>query len=307
MIPMTFAQWLGVNRKHGRIVNGVTLGTFYRTYVKPEHERLAEAAPVPFWNAAEDIEERFKQAGKAGQYPQAQALLDQLVVLINDLCRQLGEGTLLAHPVKRYTTADGWQTEEEAVEAMDGLARMDARQPRPALGRTVPAIPGIKWSTAKQHLPQGLVNLIRDIRNASRIGGFVDERNQQQRDGLSITPNAPATLRSWHMNDQGALPPIPGPIQQGPLHNYYRATSQPPGNSAQPATEPTGYAEYTGCGIQSDRHSVKLVLEYTNNEVYVTVSHYKRWTKDNRVPPRYTVISKTEGENSAWFYIDFTS
>jgi hypothetical protein len=306
MIPMSFTQWLGVNKNHGRVANRDTLGTFYQKYVKPERDRLTRVAPQLYWTAAGDIAARFTQTANAGQFPQAQGVLDQLVGAINGVCLQLGEANLVANPVDRYAANGGWMTEDEAVAAMDGLAHADALPTRRPLTNGAPHIPGVKWSTAKRRLPQNLVNLIRDIRNASRVGGFVDERNQQQLNGRSITPVAPATLRSWHMNDQGSLPAIPLPAAS-PLHNHYQATSQPPGNAQAAPPAPTGYAEYTGCGIQGDAHCVKLVLEYTNNEVYVTVSHYKRWRKDDGVPPRYTVVSKTEGENSAWFYIDFTS
>ena len=306
MVPMTFTQWLAVNKNNGAVATGPNIKKFVSKYVAPEIKRLQNKAHQLYWTSnAEDLKTNCTQAVQQSQFPQAQALLDQLVNSINTVCGQLNEKDLLASPVARYATENGWETEIAALQAMDALAIADNLPTRqPSVGAN-PSLPGIKWSTAKQNLPINLANLIRDIRNASRSGGFVDERDQQQRNAATITPKAPATLRSWHMNDQGSLPAIPRPVPQAALHMHYTATSQAPGNTPQQAQAPIGYAEYTGCGIRNDAHNVKLVLDYTNNDVYVTVTHYMRWNKLAGPPVVYQVGSKVSGDYSAWFYIDF--
>jgi len=306
MVPLTYTQWLQVNKNNGNAPNLANLVVFIDKYVKPEMKRLEAKAANDYWNSGIIAQRDAFQAAKvAGKFGQAQVHLDAIITTINGLCRQLGEDFLVRDPVARYNPALGWNSAEEAVQAMDLMALADAlpiRKPKSG-----PDIPGIKWSRAKQAPPAGmpsnLVNLIRDIRNASRAGGFVDERSTQQLAGRSITPKAPATLRSWHMNDQGALPDLAAVAPGNALHAHYTATSQKPGNSGSKSTAPVGYAEYTGCGIKDDAHNVKLVLDYVQQGVYVTVTHYQRW--DKSATGKYTIRDKTSGERSAWFYIDF--
>lgn len=307
MVPLTYTQWLQVNKNNGNVANLASLQVFYGKYVKPEMDRLKEKASMSYWNSQADTQRAaMNTAIQAANFGQAQLDLDVLIGTLNGICRQLGEDFLERDPVARYNPATGWNSAEEAVQAMDTMAIAGALVPRPA--KSGPDIPGIRWSTAKLAPPAGmpanLVNLIRDIRNAARAGGFVDERSQDQLVGRSITPKPPATLRSWHMNDQEALPAIDVAIPPGnALHAHYTATSKKPGNTTSKSNAPIGYAEYTGCGIKNDAHNVKLVLDYVQDRVYVTVTHYQRW--DKSATGKYTIRDKTSGEHSAWFYIDF--
>ena len=319
MMAMNFTQWLSINKNNGNVANQANIKKFLENYLTPENRRLKNFAADKYWNS--DIQERADSAlasYKTNDFLTTQARLDAWVIAINNFCQQIGEKDLLNHPVARYApkdATDGWTSETEALALMDLLAENDelpTRQPLRHLD--APRIPGIKWSTAKLTLPRQLVRLIRDIRNAARVNNFVDERNTMQRGAKSITPDAPGTLRSWHVNDQGSLPRINQPVPASALHTHYQATSQKPGNTDQALTAPAGYAEYTGTGILNDAHSVKIVMDYTydnpnpaqvNFNLYVTVTHYKRWNKSPGDKPTYEVKDKSSGDNSAWFYIDF--
>jgi hypothetical protein len=143
----------------------------------------------------------------------------------------------------------------------------------------------LPWSTAKAMLPAPLLKLIFDVRFQLEAGalGVVDERTADQRQRKVMSPNEPGTLRSWHQDSPQVLPPntFSQGVPQGQpaaLHAHYQATSQTgAGSSIQKGRSGAeGYAEYTGTGSNWE-HNTKVVLDYTQKKVYLTLSHYMYW------------------------------
>ncbi|UFQ19781.1 MULTISPECIES: eCIS core domain-containing protein [Streptomyces] len=143
-------------------------------------------------------------------------------------------------------------------------------------------------------LPRPLLNLIFDVRyqleapDAGQQQPVIDERTGTQKAARDKSPNQPGTLRSWHQDDYGRLPdnqfdPAAVPAHAQPLHAHYTAHSQSgAGSSVQnAATAPRGFAEYTGTGSDWE-HNVKVVLDYINKRVYLTLTHYQYWAL---IPP----------------------
>ena len=240
---------------------------------------------------------------------------DALVLEIN---RVLTAYTSYKEDLGSYsnTRADNWKTDptKQALGIMEGLVTASGLADRTAAPGTKenpqqPDIPGIRWSLAKAALPAPLRNLIRDIYTSWRIGDVLDERSPLAQQQKEKNPKEPATLRSWHMNEQGQLPEMQGaglPNNAVPLHNHYTATSVKPYDK--PANGPIGYAEYTGTGLLNDAHNSKIVLDYMTGIIYLTVTHYQLYDRSNAVVPVYTQRDKSAGSgaHSAWFYIDMT-
>ncbi|MFJ9686550.1 DUF4157 domain-containing protein [Streptomyces bacillaris] len=147
---------------------------------------------------------------------------------------------------------------------------------------------------AFEMLPRPLLNLIFDVRyqleapDAGQQQPVVDERTEAQKAARDKSPHQPGTLRSWHQDDYGRLPdnafdPAAVPAHAQGLHQHYAAHSQSgAGSSVQnAATAPRGFAEYTGTGSNWE-HNVKVVLDYVNKRVYLTLTHYQYWAL---IPP----------------------
>ncbi|WP_329141842.1 DUF4157 domain-containing protein [Streptomyces sp. NBC_01456] len=145
-------------------------------------------------------------------------------------------------------------------------------------------------------LPRPLLNLIFDVRyqletpDAGQQQPVIDERTEAQKAVRDKSPNQPGTLRSWHQDDYGRLPdnqfaPDAVPAHAQGLHAHYTAHSQSgAGSSVQnAATAPRGFAEYTGTGSDWE-HNVKVVLDYINKRVYLTLTHYQYWAL---IPPEH--------------------
>jgi hypothetical protein len=147
---------------------------------------------------------------------------------------------------------------------------------------------------AVEMLPRPLLNLIFDVRYQLETPGagaqpVIDERTEAQKAARDKSPNQPGTLRSWHQDDYGRLPdngfdPANVPPHAQGLHAHYTAHSQSgAGSSVQnAATAPRGFAEYTGTGSDWE-HNVKVVLDYINKRVYLTLTHYQYWAL---IPPQ---------------------
>jgi len=240
---------------------------------------------------------------------------DALVIEIN---RVLAAYTTYNEDLGSYsnTRADNWRTDptKQALGIMEGLVTASGLADRTAAPGTKenpkqPDIPGIRWGLAKAALPAPLRNLIRDIYTSWRIGAVLDERSPLAQQQKEKNPKEPATLRSWHMNEQGQLPEMQGaglPNNATALHNHYTATSVKPYDK--PANGPIGYAEYTGTGLLNDAHNSKIVLDYMSGIIYLTVTHYQLYDRSNDLVPIYTQRDKSAGSgaHSAWFYIDMT-
>ncbi|MFE0174567.1 DUF4157 domain-containing protein [Streptomyces sp. NPDC059002] len=139
----------------------------------------------------------------------------------------------------------------------------------------------------------------------------VDERTDDEKARQVKSPTEPGTLRSWHQDSQGLLPSstVPRPTQQekrklgkeatreqavedykgvvaksvpesgADLHAHYSKNSQSgAGSNIDPDAPPvpTGLAEYTGTGSRGE-HNTKVVLDYVQKRVYLTLTHYQYW------------------------------
>ncbi|WP_436523572.1 hypothetical protein [Actinoplanes sp. HUAS TT8] len=159
-----------------------------------------------------------------------------------------------------------------------------------ARSNSEPAVKQLPWATATAMLPRPLLNLLFDVRYQLESGTVVDERTQNEKDRRVKSPTAPGTLRSWHQDDQGKLPGTgvtPGdrahirnqvPADARALHDDYTVNSQSGAGSSivNPADGPRGLAEYTGTGSNGE-HNTKVVLDYVNKRVYLTLTHYQYW------------------------------
>ncbi len=196
----------------------------------------------------------------------------------------------------------------------------------PALGTGFPAassaprtpaqqpIGHLTWAAAKTMLPRPMLNLLFDVRFQLESETLVDERTDIELGNREKSPHAPGTLRSWHQDDAGKLPGTgiaPGDPQAVrdrveeleplglDLHDHYAERSQSgAGSSVQnPARSPRGLAEYTGAGTNSE-HFTKIVLDYVNKTVYLTLTHYQFWGLANRggVAEFWTFGTQNEAE-----------
>jgi hypothetical protein len=154
-----------------------------------------------------------------------------------------------------------------------------------AVGQKTLPLQQLPWETAKKLLPRPLINLIFDVRFQLESGGatVIDERTQDEKDRKVKSPNAPGTLRSWHQDSPGVLPDnkfnpqnIPGSATA--LHAHYNTTSQSGAGSSigEGVSSAQGFAEYTGTGSNWE-HNTKVVLDYINKKVYLTLTHYQYW------------------------------
>ncbi|WP_078966997.1 DUF4157 domain-containing protein [Streptomyces sp. WM6378] len=149
----------------------------------------------------------------------------------------------------------------------------------------------LTWDQAKRLLPRPLINLIFDVRFQLESGALIDERTPNQLARQDATPNEPGTLRSWHQDDTGRLPSHGAdhrtgatqfgdqvPEESRTLHNHYNDHSQSgTGSAIQTAADfPRGFAEYTGTGSNFE-HNTKVVLDYIQKRVYLTLTHYQYW------------------------------
>lgn len=171
----------------------------------------------------------------------------------------------------------------------------------------------LTWDQARQLLPRPLLNLLFDVRYQLESGTVVDERTDDERTRRETTPNAPGTLRSWHQDDRGRLPATGANHNQGEanfrsrlpqesqaLHDHYKNTSGTgAGSSIQVEAEfPRGFAEYTGTGTNSE-HNTKVVLDYVQKRVYLTLTHYQLWGLFSANGRTYMVPSNTQDVNQA--------
>ncbi len=331
MIPMNYTQWLGIRKKATGVNDKASVETFFTKYVLAEVGAVKvipgaarpDALEKEWWTLLADMGEAgsvFKTAYQSKNWAAAGTALDVLVAKLNGMRSKTLEGGFLddKSKVARYdaegVAGRGWNDALHAVAGMDAMviASRIAATKTPAIAG-VPAIPTVCWSVFKAAAPLSLIRLIRDIRNTHRLQIVLDTRTDGQRHVKADNPKQPASLRSWHMNDQGALPirtglpaapppPAPAPAVS-PLHAHLTATATGPFNNKK-VTSPIGYAEYTGTGIIRDMHNSKIVLDYVSGDVYLTVTHYQRWDKRGS---EYRIRDKESGERSAWFYIDFTT
>jgi hypothetical protein len=317
LVRFNYTQWInGETSERGKIE------TYWKDFIVPEYSLAINAMKgMEGLDVFDDMKEAFSLAKKqiltrvsSKNWDGIDQHLNTLMATINQCLTYAKTG--LNKDVDSYsnTREDSWQTKDEALNTMDKLASASKLSHKPAGKQPKkneqgqPNIPGIKWSEAKGQLPGALRNLIRDIHTSWRLGEVMDERDEQARTRKEKNPNVAGALRTWHVNEQGQLPNIEGlqtPNNAAALHTHYKDTAQHPYDKNNTAG-PTGYAEYTGTGIKNDFHYSKLVLDYKQGIMYVTVTHYQNWKKSEG-GVGYEIGDKQPNEgypNSAWFYID---
>ncbi|MGW3275364.1 eCIS core domain-containing protein [Streptomyces kronopolitis] len=179
----------------------------------------------------------------------------------------------------------------------EGAHQEQPRLPGHARGGANLPLTRLTLKQAAEMLPRPLLNLIFDVRyqletpDAGQRQPVIDERTEAQQAVRDKSPHQPGTLRSWHQDDYGRLPdnrfaPDAVPAHAQALHAHYTAHSQSgAGSSVQnAATAPRGFAEYTGTGSDWE-HNVKVVLDYINKRVYLTLTHYQYWAL---IPPAHS-------------------
>jgi len=321
LIRFSFTEWL-----NKQVPNKALVGTFWRDFVDPELQLAKKSArgegslKAKDEDASQDLTKAhntLKKEIQTSQWDKCVGPMDALVGEVNkvlDNYMSWGEKDLDSYSNKRD---DSWKT-DPTQGALQTLERLVTASGLPALKAGLqpksqkagqPDIPGIKWSAARVVLPSALRNLIRDIYTSWSLGRVMDERSETAQSQKEKNPKEPATLRSWHMNEQGQLPDISrGEIPENaqPLHTHYTKTSQKPYEKE--ADGPIGYAEYTGTGLMDDAHNSKLVLDYKSGLVYLTVTHYQLYDRSRHEVPVYTQKNKSPGSGafSAWFYFDMT-
>lgn len=327
LIRYDYTTWLGAKPPSKALIEA-----YFSDFLMPEYRLALRSAKGEGSQKIVDDEQKgglstaysnvvaqVHASKKTGVWTNCTAVVDTLVTEINKV---LGNYTTWGEDLGSYSNREkrggNWKTDptKEALQKLEGLViasglgvKTAQLQPtKQTAGQ--PDIPGIKWSLARPVLPPSLFNLIRDIYASWHIGVVLDERGVEEQRTLEKNPKEPATLRSWHMNEQGQLPSISGgQIPQGAnaLHEHYKRTGQHPYNK-EIKTGPIGYAEYTGTGLLNDAHNSKIVLDYKSGLIYLTVTHYQLYDRTDDKEPVYTQKNKTAGSGarSAWFYFDMT-
>lgn len=224
-----------------------------------------------------------------------------------------------AHPeVTWESEADGQQAFTAAAAGALAAAPTVASRTTTEDGAARPLIKQLTWAQARDLLPRPVLNLMFDARyqlvtpvapagGGAPVGApFIDERSATERTARKTTPKEPGTLRSWHEDSKGRLPDnnvstlaagaVAGaiPASGQALHTHYAATSASgSGSAAGAATQPLGFAEYTGAGA-SNIHDIKIVLDYVNGRLFLTMSHYQYWGVWNDGGVNKFVTAKTQ-------------
>ncbi|CAL9325227.1 eCIS core domain-containing protein [Streptomyces sp. SudanB182_2057] len=205
--------------------------------------------------------------------------------------------SLVANREEPYWGDDTTMREKTAKSLGPLVGKAPTEQPRLGQhahgGENLP-LKRLTLGQAVEMLPRPLLNLIFDVRyqleapDAGQRQPVIDERTEAQKADRDKSPHEPGTLRSWHQDDYGRLPdngfdPAAVPANSQALHAHYTAHSQSgAGSSVQnAATAPRGFAEYTGTGSNWE-HNVKVVLDYIQKRVYLTLTHYQYWAL---IPP----------------------
>lgn len=247
-------------------------------------------------------------AAGAANWNAVAGVLKSLVVNINEAL----DG--VANVPTGYAADDGanWANVQTAVGAAHGAVNAGVAGVAPqSHSPDARAIRTIYYSTAVGVFPPPLVRLLRDIHAAWKTGQVIDQRSQADQAAGTLTANNPGALRSWHMNTSATLPAAPGgvtPPNAVALEHHYTATSgvmnalgvaPPPG--------PVGYAEYTGTGILNDAHNSKIILDYKQGDVYLTLTHYQHWSNIGAGFNTLGQVPSAAGAHSPWFKIDMNA
>ncbi len=305
----------------GRQPTAVLIKNYYDNFVKKELSDADSFVPDNTYEEKQLKESKTnyknrKKSAKQYNYPRNWQLvaeaLDLYVDAINrallkvhaksEVYRLQGKDSY--YDFYRNTARANWATVDKALRGMDAMTSNSTKTPKDG---SMPNIPVIPFSNTANGMPPSLRLLIKKIYDEWNAGRAFDRRSTSEQTNKTITSDTPGALRSWHLNDRGSLPANQFdvnniPLKAQPLHTHYDTSSKKPGNVQSNVTTPVGYAEYTGTGITGDAHNCKIVLDYVNGDIYVTVTHYQLWDKGNKYKQKGQ--NAGSGTYSAWFYID---
>ena len=198
-----------------------------------------------------------------------------------------------------------WADARTAVTAAHGVVNADVAGVAPQSDAPdARRIPTIDYSAAIGVFPQSLVRLLRDIHAAWKTGDVFDQRSQTDQQNRTLNADDPGALRSWHMNTSRTLPAapegVPTPDRANALEEHYTNTSGVMNALGVIAAHPIGFSEYTGTGIRDDAHNSKIVLDYRQGHIYLTLTHYQHWAGDET----FGQVPSAAGTHSPWFKIN---
>ncbi|MEO6176887.1 MAG: DUF4157 domain-containing protein [Flavobacterium circumlabens] len=319
-IRFSFTQFL-----HGAAPTQDLVRSYFNDFIQIDYSRANAADIRPTMKDMDNFKtmtaaylsyaKAYFAAEQSHDWTAVPALLDTLRTEINTVLAY-AKNTLHIAVEHEYsnTNDDSWATANDALTSLSTISPLPSLIPMHPGGAGIvhPNISVIQWSVVKSKIPGGLHHLLRDIYTSWRLGHVMDERDAASRAAREKNPNVPGALRSWHVNDQKQLPANAGdvPANATTLHAHYAATSRHPyikDKDLPHNAGPTGYAEYTGTGIQNDFHYSKIVLNYKTGFIYLTVTHYGLWNK--KEDGNHEIKDKTagSGELSAWFGISMTT
>ncbi|CAN5897947.1 hypothetical protein BH11BAC7_BH11BAC7_31040 [soil metagenome] len=227
----------------------------------------------------------------------------EMITLVNGI-NQVLTRVIAAHPAynlenheSKYarTAAGAWDYHGAALVSWENTvaAHVNGTTNARIMNAGAPdAVQSVNFSDVRLLIPPALRALMLDIYYKSAAGGIIDSRSAGERAARSVTVDKPGAIRSWHEDSRGKLPasgyvaphgmlPNNVPAAMAPLHNHYAATSGAGGGAgAGAAVAPSGFIEYTGTGIANDQHNSKIVFDYMNNHIYLTLSHYQYWGRN---------------------------
>src|ERR1044071_4432593 len=299
--PAQFLAGIGTDAAHA---NDAHLDEYYAIAIADDYTRAQSCADD---GQAATLTQQHT-AARDGQRTQQQRIvsLGQLITTINLVLGALDgpnankDTRYKTEPTNAYvnTALPGGPTwgNDDAMRAKFGAAMGGEMDKTPALGTRQsggggPPLEQLPWAAAKTMLPRPLINVLFDVRFQLEAGGngaAIDERTAQEKLAQTRSPREGGTLRSWHLDPDKVLPNngfVPGvqgtdnvPAHGLALHRHYRAASQNGAGAAiGPGKDrPQGLAEYTGTGSNSE-HNTKIVVDYMNKRVYLTLTHYQFW------------------------------
>lgn len=132
-----------------------------------------------------------------------------------------------------------------------------------------------------RYLPLQLSILIDSITRCSAFP--VDLRTTEEKANKRLGISTCGAMRSWHNNDFQWLPDVKvvAADLSGKQHSYYQHVSTNCGTPNNQkikfgASDAAAYVEYTGGGWREGHSKGRLVYDYVNDRIFLTVTHYQK-------------------------------
>ncbi len=295
------------------ITNMNTLRTYIKTIIQTPYYRALKIANGLEIQQLKDQHDAFETSFSVAEKQVSKANFQQVLDSFDALHTQLN--TVLSRHSSHYRypidTPHAWENNNHALSQIQELIKDSTRYYSPSNHRDTTQIPRVSLSQCSIYFPKTLTKLIQNIYNSWTANSFIDERTTTQVNDKSSTTPIPGAIRCAHLNDNGALPDIsnlPTPPNGKPLEQHLLSHSKLSHNMAhkkhhKTSSEPQGYAEYTGVGISNDAHHVRLVFDYKQGIIYLSVTHYCHWLPGT---PPTVPHPPTIGTQNPFIAIDMT-